>query len=147
MMTNAEIQRVIDRVSYKRGWQYAVYHDYATAWLIMRISRMVEHVDEPEKIIPLVMTRVIPCELAEERFLIDQLYRLTIDFELHECKEWFKINGVCYEEPHPEIKKEIHVKLPRPNEASSREESEASSLLGLRSFGLGEIMGLSAIDV
>lgn len=37
-----------------------------------------------------------------KEYLIERIYRLCMQLELHELDEHFKVNGICYKDPHPE---------------------------------------------
>ena len=41
-----------------------------------------------------------------DEVILQQVHMMVRKLEEHETNEWFKVDGKCYKEPHPEVKKE-----------------------------------------
>jgi hypothetical protein len=101
--------------SYKPEWKFevqesgpldgAAVHYWATAVLVM--SMMVEDSYHPGQQIKIGRRQSVPIHVVERmdrRFFLEWIFRAIIDAERHEAQEWFKVDGVVFDDPHKEKK-------------------------------------------
>lgn len=113
-MTKGErrIQDILDRMTYKPGWKITISRPedcgVQNYWEPITLHARYPTIDiTTGKPITLSLVRSIPLESAEtvpEDALIDLIGYIIKNFEMHEFDEWFKIDGVCVRDPHPELK-------------------------------------------
>lgn len=112
-MTKGEqrIQAILDRMTYKPGWKITIsrptdsIHNF---WEPITLYARYPTTDVlTGETIMLSFVRSIDVDSAEkypEDKLINLIAYFIKSFEMHEFDEWFKIDGVCVHEPHPELK-------------------------------------------
>lgn len=102
-----EFFRLIHRITYKPGFQITAWHSELQPGINVRFSYLVDDVENPEVKTPLRMNNLISYKLLEsftEEDAIEHMDMLLARIEQHERNEWFKVDGVCVTEPHPELK-------------------------------------------
>jgi len=97
-----EIRDVLSSISYKRGHALRTANVFGSLSIELEVS--VIDVDDNSKRTTVYLRRETPPNLSRDK-LIAFVFQMIQEFELHESKEWFKINGVRYEEPHPELQR------------------------------------------
>lgn len=112
------VKALLDKVTYKPGWtldcsrEPSKYQTYPRSWDWDRIFIMVQ-VKVPDAIDPHKMTTIhshyslfsIDLERLDDRQIVDYFIRRAIQqMEEHELCEWFKFDGICVKDPHPEQK-------------------------------------------
>lgn len=98
MLTTPEIQNLLDKVSYKPDWEFSVYDGKHEGQHIV-IRTPVQDAYDLDKIVVLdVHSMLPPCETAEQfyNWLLWRLKRL----EVHECREFFRVDNMVYDDPH-----------------------------------------------
>jgi len=112
-MTNTErrIEAMLQRITYKPSWTLEVVPWRATPrleWEGVPIMATFTTKDvESGKEIQLCMQESIHLFSLEEisdESLIQRIEHIIQKFEEHEFREWFKVDGVCVYDPHPEEK-------------------------------------------
>lgn len=103
-----QLQQALSRVSYKPGWSFRLWE---TRWegIAMGISFTAPNaydkhpagwVVPADPVVINVKTFVPPCKTGVE-FYAWLAYRLS-RIELHEMREFLKVDGVCLDDPHAE---------------------------------------------
>lgn len=64
------------------------------------LSMTVVNTYHPEKTIPLSMHQTVPTFLVTVEDFFDFNLGLCMWFDMHECREWFKIDGKPWRDPH-----------------------------------------------
>lgn len=107
------IERIVSRISYKRGWKFNVvprrYTNLAgdsTIWehgkFTVTIVAPMDNLNWPGTKFD-VGLGVDVSEESEEELIVRQILLGVKRLEEHEVKEWFKLDGKNVEEPHPEL--------------------------------------------
>jgi hypothetical protein len=105
-MDVAEAQRIVEKLTYKPGWELQCYPDPGPAGgVILRFGK-----DEPDcelggdAIRPLMLTAAFSAsdlrQLDEHAFLAS-IFDTVARRELHEVEEWLRYDGAPLKEPHP----------------------------------------------
>lgn len=98
MLTMAEIQEHLGRLSYRPGWTIEAYQGmYEYAHLVIRAN--VEDSYHPGQVVVLDVHSMLPPVLTVEELERWLLWRLS-RIEIHECREWFKRDGKPVSDPH-----------------------------------------------
>jgi hypothetical protein len=106
MLTLAQVKAHLERISYKPGWSIKAYQG---RWegLHLVINTCVQDAFKPDTMVTLDVHSFIPYpETAQEleRWLMWRLARI----EVHEMREWFKVDGKVIDSPHaPEADKDL----------------------------------------
>jgi hypothetical protein len=112
-------KKVIDRITYKPGFQITLLeHDpLFSGGLMIQFRRLVPNSEDPSHPIgPQVSHVAISYSmiLLDDRFeeaLVGLLFHYLREMELHELKEWLKLDGKWVDDPHPELRAmALHVK-------------------------------------
>lgn len=71
-----------------------------------------EHVPMPTREPKTMVWREIPFQthdvaVLDELLIVSQIWEMVILIEAHEVKEFFRVDGLCVQEPHPESPREL----------------------------------------
>lgn len=102
VMTPAEVWAVLRRMKYKPGWQFIIdTSPLSDDWEVI-VRGKVQCVDTGE---PTTVTfrRTTTLEFFSEDEVVRFIRSIIRDLEEHEVKEWLKVDGVQFENPHPEM--------------------------------------------
>lgn len=111
-MTFQELENLISRITYKRGFQFNVERDQSRAICYIRLTAWVTPSNRPntEEIIPIVQMSALD-EYALSKMSMDSVLQFIshslFSLEKHELNEWFKIDGKHVEDPHPELSNKV----------------------------------------
>jgi hypothetical protein len=98
MLSVDEMRNLLDQVEYKDGWRFSIYeHPFEGPFLRIEFD-VRDSYNSGESVTLGINSFVPPCR-QQYQFLDWLLYRI-IRIEVHEAREFFKINGVPYEDPH-----------------------------------------------
>ena len=112
------VKRLLKKVTYKPGWKLDCSWEKSKRQTYPRTSDwdrifIMVQVRVPDAIDPQRMTTVhshysmvaIDLERFNDGQIVDYFIRLAIQhMEEHEFCEWFKFDGICVKDPHPEQK-------------------------------------------
>lgn len=100
MLTTAEIQTELDRVTYKPGWSFRVYDG---RWEGQHIAITVCLPNSYRADEPLVLDVHSPMPpLRDTSHLHEWLMWRLGRIEIHELREFYRVDGVCVNDPHAE---------------------------------------------
>ncbi len=100
MWTQKEIDNLIKRFSYKRGFGFHVYSLDPFTYVLM-ISAIANDSNNPDTDITLHHRKQFLFDPRDsEEAIIMQLQESIRDFEMHEVDEWFKFDGKHVNNPH-----------------------------------------------
>lgn len=96
----------LEKVTYKPGWRLSIgsphtdmIYGYQTHFLI--VQTLVPDSYRPDEMFPLSVSAVIPPPvIMDEGAFMHWLARHLIDIERHESREWFKVDGLVFDDPH-----------------------------------------------
>jgi hypothetical protein len=104
MMSLEELKATLVRVAYKPGWSFRLWESrWEGVCMAIRFQapNAYSSEDDPGRNVGInVKTFVPPCP-DENYFLAFLAYRLS-RIELHEMREFLKVDGVCLDDPHAE---------------------------------------------
>lgn len=101
MLSISEIQRLVSYISYKRGWTFEAY-DGLHEGHHLTIQTEIEDAHNPGEKLTLGVESFLPPLQNNKQFFDWLLWRLK-RIEVHECREFFKISGEVYDDPHKEF--------------------------------------------
>ncbi len=88
-------------ISYKPGWRFEVDEQQSNGYeLTIRMSTKAHDAGGSGDLITLGRQDRIPVWCVDTGRFAHEVFRLVHDSELHEAKEWFKVNGVQLYDPH-----------------------------------------------
>jgi len=106
-MDMKDVDKILKKISYKKGWDFSInraaMNDPTIHLYIRRPAIDVKSGKDTELSF---MDRIgveyfnSMSELALIMWVRDQVGK----FEEHEATEWFKVNGIHFEDPHPELR-------------------------------------------
>jgi hypothetical protein len=100
VLTTAEVQGILSRVTYKPGWTIAAYDGrYEGQHLV--ITTVVPDSTNPEQDTTLDVHSMLP-PMRDERALLDWILWRCIRIECHEAREWLQVDGKPWSDPHAE---------------------------------------------
>lgn len=101
-LTLAEMERFLDTLEYKPGWEFEVY-ETPHQGIVLAISARVEDSYSPGEYTDLRVKSFVPPFRRQSEFLAWLLWRLE-RIEIHECHEWLRYSGTHrpYFDPHAE---------------------------------------------
>lgn len=98
MLTTAQIQAELDRVTYRDGWAFGVYeHDWDGLHLL--ITAPVPNAYQPSETITLGIRSPLP-PMPDATYLHRWLAWRLGRIESHEMREYLKVDGVALFDPH-----------------------------------------------
>lgn len=93
-----EVRAILSRFTYRPGWQFVVEDGY------LKVYASLVDATNPKETIPLVFGRMIPRYDFTHGFEWTRwLFEQVREIEMHEVQEFFRIDGKCVYEPHPEL--------------------------------------------
>jgi hypothetical protein len=98
ILTVAEMQEIMSRFTYRIGWKFRVYQG-ETRGAMLEILATVDDSVKLGDFAKLEIYAAIPPYETERGFLKWLFSRLR-EAEVHECGEFFKLDGVCVWNPH-----------------------------------------------
>lgn len=98
MLSTRDLQEIVGRVVYKPGWSFRVY-DGRWEWQHCSVTFPVLDAYDQTKTIDLDVHSGIGPFDTEKGFL-DWLLRRIARIEVHEAREFFKVDGRVYDDPH-----------------------------------------------
>ena len=112
--TEQLIKPLLDKITYKPGWTLSLISTYADQYrrksdyepATIYCTFITKDVDTGREIKLNLQHSIGPFMREDngDRQLIDIIARVVRQFEDHEFKEWFKVDGFCVFDPHPEEK-------------------------------------------
>jgi len=97
----SEYDLILNEVGYKPEWTISVFEDPYEGPCLYLTADVVDGYDH-SKTVPLRIRSNIPPHRNREEFLIWLQWRL-IQIEIHECREYFHVNGKPWSDPHDVI--------------------------------------------
>lgn len=106
-----KVERLLALVTYKPGWKFNAWVDrYSDNWstrLYINISWRMPDINHPGKDITLNWNESLcasDIEHMEEKDVIEYfIWKAIFKAEEHEMHEWYKVDGFCVFDPHPEL--------------------------------------------
>lgn len=103
------IHGIIKRIQYKPNIAISAHLDYATDFIMCRVSGQVQNADnfnETANISTIQSQNIRTFEVMTDDQVVHFFYRMIRHFENHEIDEFFKIDGQHFRDPHPELKQD-----------------------------------------
>jgi hypothetical protein len=98
-MTTQEWDHLTSRLAYKQDTNIKVLRQSSMGFYDIVVSRMVVDVTDLSRSIMIGSTSSVPEEASEEQVI--QVIKGCLErFEVHECREWFTLDGVQVTNPH-----------------------------------------------
>jgi hypothetical protein len=101
MLSTSELQGLVREVQYKPGWEFKVYDGRHEGQHIV-INTVVPDAYDENKNTMLDVHSMLPPMETKEQFYEWVLWRLK-RIETHECREFLRIGGKVYSDPHAEF--------------------------------------------
>lgn len=99
MLSVAELQSILDEVTYKPGWEIRVRGtDHEGAQIVMVVHEMPDST-QPGKTLDLGIVSYLP-PMQDEQALLNWLAWRIERIENHEVREWLKLRGETVFDPH-----------------------------------------------
>jgi hypothetical protein len=106
MLTISEMAALLRRVDYRDGWRFEIYEGRHEG-PHLRISTEVPDAYSPGETVPLDIHSFLPPLRDEAAFMDWLLWRLK-RIEVHECREFLRLDGKAYSDPHgPEADRDL----------------------------------------
>lgn len=117
MNTLERVRDLLSHVTYKPGWTITADWEqnnwesgYTGAWRRVQLTVKCRAKDPLEPngkeytITRLSSLHQFDIDHMQDKDLVDYfIYRALWEMEYHEFKEWFRFDGVCIHDPHPEV--------------------------------------------
>jgi hypothetical protein len=105
------ICRLLTDISYKQDWRFKVVPIYNSEGhpcdrVAVHICYRQRSVEEPETFAEFSRFPSLPTDYFDHMTddqIVDWLFRITEETEMHEVREWFKYRGCHVRDPHPEL--------------------------------------------
>lgn len=100
------LEAAVDLITYKSNFIIKCYRELDSDSFSVRIHMNVSNVLEPAKIVPIMSCGIYPGETINDLSVIgwvNVVRDLLKNLESHEFDEWFKVDGKCFTDPHPEM--------------------------------------------
>ena len=104
-MTLREIKGFLDKISYKDGYKLSLLDDPPYGVLIKLTVVTKDSDTSGASKTSITASSYVPYDVLDRMSVVDFIMyvrKIIIDFEDHDRKEWFKVDGKVVEEPHPE---------------------------------------------
>lgn len=102
MLPYADIEATVSRMAYRPGWSLSTFIDPHEGPKL-RILASVPDGYHPGRSIDLGITARIPTLVRSRADLAEWVLWRLLEVEAHECREYFRIGGVLYRDPHDPI--------------------------------------------
>lgn len=113
------VQDILKRVTYKPGWSVeamridysepSVYkHDWNRVYL--RVTVRTKSIENGDMVLINGFNSLMDIDIAplnDEQIIEYFIHRAIWEMEEHEYHEWFKLDGICVFDPHPELKEKM----------------------------------------
>jgi hypothetical protein len=99
MLSTADLQAELERVSYKPGWEFRAY-DGAWHGQHLQIRCEVENTYRPGETVPLDIHVVLVGGFESPAQFHRWLLKRIVEAEVHEAREFFKVDGQIVFDPH-----------------------------------------------
>lgn len=99
-MEREQVQDLLDRFRYKPNFRFSLSRKFHYQ---LDISMTVEQVDDPERVDSIGYSMDFSWVQTPGQFF-NILFNHVVSMELHEVKEWFKVDEQPFFEPHPVLK-------------------------------------------
>ncbi len=99
MLTKQQIADELTRVTYRPGWALSVYTDVHQG-PTLRIIATVQDGYNPDATIDLGIDARIPDIITTPDLFHRWLLWRLLEVEAHECREYFRVDGHLYRDPH-----------------------------------------------
>ena len=101
-MTYSELEAATQKIEYRPGWQISVFQDPHEGPKLRVVATVIDGY-HPDQTTDLGINSRIPDIIENE----DQFYRWILwrllEIEAHECREYFRVDGRLYRDPHDPI--------------------------------------------
>lgn len=101
VLTTAQLAAVLDRVTYKPGWLFKVYDGRYEGQHVV-ITTCVPDAYNVGETVTLDVHSMLPPMRDEAAFLDWLLWRVS-RIEIHECREFFRVDDAPHSDPHAEL--------------------------------------------
>lgn len=99
-MSIAQLNELLDKVTYRPDFSLAVHDNWDESPCVI-LSMFVINTYHPENPkMPLTMHQVVPGFVESVEDFYDWCLGIYVWFEEHESREWFKVNGIPWRDPH-----------------------------------------------
>ena len=93
-----DLARILRRITYKPGWTVELYGgDYEGPWVDIRFECPDAY--QPDQTTSIRVRSPVPPTFTDADFVEWLLWRIR-RVEDHECREWFKVDGSAWADPH-----------------------------------------------
>ena len=124
------MRSLCERITYKAGWNISLYMDETMHRPVLYVVAEVDDAYKLDKKVKLYIRALVPTYVitTERDFFLWVLQRLQ-EAEIHECLEFFKVDGDQLFNPHDPVEppKEEHELLPGSTIHSSRRDEKKES--------------------
>lgn len=94
----------LSRFTYKPGWRFSIRSSYMNDCPELLISHLATDA-VTGKGAPMPIRSLVVLDMVRDYESFKYVLFMSIDkLERHELNEWFKEDGVCVNDPHPELK-------------------------------------------
>lgn len=97
-LTTAQLQDTLDRITYKPGWEFAIYDGRHEGQHVVIVT-VVPDAYNPDKTVTLDVHSMLPPMFTEHQFFEWVAWRLR-RIEIHEAREFLCVDGRVYDDPH-----------------------------------------------
>lgn len=101
LLTFWEMERLLERITYKPGVRLSIWRSVHDERLTLGIIAAVPSVDDPSRTIEIQSTVSLPAWQLGEAGILRKVRRLVKELENHEVDEWLRVDGVPVRDPHP----------------------------------------------
>jgi len=99
MLTTEQLAHELDRINYRPGWTLTVHTDVHQG-PTLRIVATVQDGYNPDALIDLGIDARIPDIITTVELFHRWLLWRVLEVESHECREYFRLDGELYRNPH-----------------------------------------------
>lgn len=100
-LSTEQLKELASKVTYKPGWEFDIYEGKWEGQHIA-IKTQVPDAYDVTKMVVLDVHSMLPFFDAEDQFYQWLLWRIT-RIEVHEAREFFRVNGKVFDDPHAEL--------------------------------------------
>lgn len=103
-MTYSEVMKIVSNITYKPGYCLDFNLGAYSGTLDFCMSASVPSINDPTTFISIISkASILISGDINEYILYSWIYDSIVKFEVHEIKEWPRINGKNYKDPHPKL--------------------------------------------
>lgn len=110
-LTLEDVQEELAKITYKPGWSLSAHRGYYATpnYFDLVIKMDAPDSTNPDEVIPVGTSRPLSfyrLSMADspwQEIFHEEVYRAICWLEMHEVKEFFKVNGQHFVDPHPEL--------------------------------------------